>query len=65
MAQKTRNVQKLDVHAKRFKQCFPSVPLRMRETVETWRGKGWGFRIERQRVETTIEAAKGEYESDG
>jgi hypothetical protein len=65
MAQKNRNVQNLDAMAKRFQQFYRSAPLRVRETVETWQGRGWGLRIERQRVETTIEAAHGDDKNEG
>jgi len=36
----------------------PPLPLRVREIVEVWKGKGWGFRFERKRTEVITEIDK-------
>jgi hypothetical protein len=60
MASKSPNVKKMDSMVRRLQMQFPNFPVRIRENIETWTGKGWGVFIERQHVETTVEVFSGE-----
>ena len=53
MRSKSKNAQKLDVVDYQKKSAPNTLPTKVKEIVETWKGKGWGFRFERKRVETT------------
>jgi len=53
MRTSNRKAQKLDVTVGKLRTAFPGIPIRIQEIVETWKGKGWGFRFERHRTETT------------
>lgn len=48
-----KNVKKLDALIDELRKHFPKSGVQILETNETWSGKGWGFRIERHRTQTT------------
>jgi len=53
MRSKPKNVQNLDISTDQKNAGRDTLPVKVREIVETWKGRGWGFRFERRRVETT------------
>ena len=60
MRPKTKNVQKLDVSETPSKMDRLGLPVRVLEIVEEWKGRGWGFRFERKRTETTTTVESGD-----
>lgn len=65
MAAKNGNVQKLDSAAKWMRAQLLTSPARIRQVSEIWRGRGWGFRVERQHTETIVELLDRRDEVDG
>lgn len=60
MAQTRSGVQIIDMIASGLKARLPGISMRVRERVETLRGKGWGVRVERELRETTFDVLEGE-----
>jgi len=49
------NVQKIDITMKRLQKGIFMLRLKCKQTTDTIRGKGWGFRFERVQTETVFE----------
>ena len=48
-----KNGKKLDALIGELRKHFPKSGVQILETDDTWSGKGWGFRFERHRIQTT------------
>lgn len=64
MTKRIQSVQKMDTLSEKLRALFPTLPFRIRERSETLVGKGWGFRFEWKRTDTTLETTSGESENE-